>query len=312
MFRFLGPTPGRLLQPWPEMTPAALPNDWPFKAQSSLVSTGRQRFWVTDTGPKDAPALLLLHGTGASGHSFARTLPGLSQTYRVITPDLPGHGCSPGFAGRLNLDAMAQDLWTLLDTLQIRPQAIIGHSAGAAIGLRMAELRPVPQIIGLNAALGEFDGAAAFLFPIIARGLATLPFAASAITAFFGRPGTVERILTGTGSPLDAEGRARYLRLVRDPDHVTGALGMMADWRLQGLLNRLPQTQTQVTLIASEGDRAVPAQVSIDAANRIPGARLHLLPKRGHLAHEEAEDGLSALILNALMPDPRTTAPPRT
>jgi magnesium chelatase accessory protein len=301
MFRFPAPTPGRSLQLWPEMTPAALPNDWPFKAQSSLIQSGRHRFWVADTGPKDAPLILLLHGTGASLHSFRRTIPGLSQTYRVITPDLPGHGCSAkGFQGRLSLDAMAQDLWTLCDTLLIQPQAIIGHSAGAAIGLRMAELRPVPHVIGLNAALGEFDGAAAFLFPILAKGLATLPFAASAITAFFGRPGTVERILTGTGSPLDAQGRAQYLRLVRDPGHVTGALGMMAEWKLQGLLNRLPQTKTQVTLIASEGDRAVPPQVSIDAAKRIPGAKLHLLPKLGHLAHEETEDGLSALILDSL------------
>jgi magnesium chelatase accessory protein len=283
------------------MTPAALPNDWPFKAQSSLITAGRHRFWVADTGPKDAPTLLLLHGTGASLHSFRRTIPGLSQQYRTITPDLPGHGASAtGFTGRLGLDAMAQDLWTLCDTLKIPPEAIIGHSAGAAIGLRMAELRPVSHVIGLNAALGEFDGAAAFLFPIIAKGLATLPFAATAITAFFGRPGTVERILTGTGSPLDPEGRAQYLRLVRDPDHVTGALGMMADWKLQPLLNRLPQTTTKVTLIASEGDRAVPAQVSIDAAKRIPGAKLHLLPKLGHLAHEETEDGLSALILDSL------------
>ena len=283
------------------MTPATLPADWPFKAQSSLIQSGRQRFWVTDTGPRDAPTLLLLHGTGASLHSFRRTIPGLSQTYRVITPDLPGHGASAtGFAGRLSLDTMAQDLWTLLDTLHINPKAIIGHSAGAAIGLRMAELRPVPRVIGLNAALGEFDGAAAFLFPILAKGLATLPFASSAITTFFGRPGTVERILTGTGSPLDPEGRAQYLALVRDPDHVTGALGMMADWKLQGLLTRLPETKTKVTLIASEGDRAVPPQVSIDAAKRIPGAKLHLLPKLGHLAHEETEDGLSALILDSL------------
>jgi magnesium chelatase accessory protein len=283
------------------MTPASLPDDWPFKAQSRLVTTGRHRFWLIDTGPPDAPALLLLHGTGASGHSFHRTIPGLAATYRVIVPDLAGHGCSAtGFDRRLGLDAMAQDLWTLLDTLKIQPQAIIGHSAGAAIGLRMAELRPIPQVIGLNAALGEFDGAAGILFPILAKGLATLPFAASAITAFFGRPGTVERILTGTGSPLDAQGRALYLRLVRDPGHVTGALGMMADWRLQGLLARLPQTKTQVTLIASEGDKAVPAQVSIDAAKRIPGAALHLVPKLGHLAHEETKDGLSALILDRL------------
>lgn len=313
MLPFPAPMPGRLPQRWPEMTPAALPADWPCKAKSSLVTAGRHRFWVADSGPRDAPTLLLLHGTGASLHSFRRTIPGLSETCRVITPDLPGHGASAtGFQGRLGLDAMAQDLWTLCDTLQIQPEAIIGHSAGAAIGLRMAELRRVPHVIGLNAALGEFDGAAGILFPIFAKGLAVLPFAATAITAIFGRPGTVERILEGTGSPLDPEGRAQYLRLVRDPDHVTGALGMMADWRLQPLLNRLSRTQTKVTLIASEGDRAVPALVSIDAARRIPGARLHILPKLGHLAHEETEDGLSALILETLSCDGSPETPPRT
>jgi magnesium chelatase accessory protein len=283
------------------MTPAALPADWPFKAQSSLVTAGRHRFWTIDTGPKDAPVLLLLHGTGASGHSFRRTIPGLAQTYRVIVPDLPGHGGSAtGFAGRLGLDAMADDLTGLCDTLAVQPQAVIGHSAGAAIGLRMAELRPIGQVIGLNAALGEFDGAAAFLFPILAKGLAALPFAATGITTLFGRPGTVDRILAGTGSRLDAEDRAMYLRLVRDPDHVTGALGMMADWRLQGLLSRLPAQKTAVHLIASENDRAVPAVVSTDAAKKLPDVKVTILPHLGHLAHEETDDGLSGLILDSL------------
>jgi magnesium chelatase accessory protein len=282
------------------MTPAALPNDWPFKAQGSLVTAGRHRFWVIDTGHKDAPALLLLHGTGASGHSFHRTIPGLATTHRVIVPDLPGHGCSAtGFAGRLGLDAMAADLWTLCDALEVRPHAIIGHSAGAAIALRMAETRPTP-VIGINAALGEFDGAAGVLFPILAKGLASLPFVATAAVGLVGRPSSVERILAGTGSPLDPEGRAMYLRLVRDVDHLNGALGMMADWRLQGLLSRLPSLQSPVHLIATEGDRAVPPDVSSEAAKRLPNARLTLLPNLGHLPQEETPDGLSALILDSL------------
>jgi magnesium chelatase accessory protein len=282
------------------MNPSTLPADWPFKAHARLVTAGRHRFWTIETGPNDAPALFLLHGTGASGHSFRLTIPRLAEHHRVIVPDLPGHGCSAtGFSGKLGLDAMAADLWALCDTLSIRPQAIIGHSAGAAIGLRMAETRPT-QVIGINAALGEFDGAAGLLFPIMAKGLANLPFAATAITAFFGRPGTVERILAGTGSPLDPEGRAMYLRLVRDPDHVTGALGMMADWRLQGLLSRLPMLQSPVHLIATDDDRAVPPQVSQDAAKRLPNARLTLLPDLGHLPQEETPDGLSALILDSL------------
>lgn len=288
------------------MQPSRLPSGWPNKDRSRALQVGRLRFWLIDTGPPpDAPAapvLLLLHGTGASGHSFHRTIPALSRRYRLIVPDLPGQGCtaSPGFR-RLGLDDMAKDLWALCDALGIAPLCIIGHSAGAAIGLRMAELRPIPcGVIGLNAALSEFDGAAGFFFPLLARGLARMPLAASAISALSGRPGAVDRILAGTGSPLDPISRAMYLRLVRDADHVTGTLGMMAQWRLQGLMARLPQMESPVWLIASEGDRAVPAQVSADAARRMPNCQLVILPKLGHLAHEEAEDGLSGVIGDCL------------
>lgn len=284
------------------MNPQRLPPDWPYRDAAQSLRVGRLRHWLVDTGPRDAPVLLLLHGTGASGHSFHRTIPGLAERWRVIVPDLPGQGCtiSPGFR-RLGLDDMAEDLWALCDALKVSPEAVIGHSAGAAIGLRMAEMRPIPLgVIGLNAALGEFEGAAGLLFPLLARGLASLPMAAGAMAALWGRPNTVNRILAGTGSPLDPAGRAMYLRLVRDPDHVTGTLGMMAQWRLQGLLSRLPAMAFPVCLIASEGDRAVPPQVSVDAARRMPQARVILLPKLGHLAHEEAADGLSGEILGCL------------
>lgn len=286
------------------MHPRNLPPDWPFLAQSRALTIGRLRWWLIEAGPAEAPCLLLLHGTGASGHSFCRMLPGLMARYRVIVPDLPGQGCtaSPGFR-RLGLDDMAQDLWALCDALSVAPQAIIGHSAGAAIALRMAEMRDVPRgVVGLNAALGEFDGAAGVLFPLVARGLANLPFAARGISALWGRAATVDKILLGTGSPLEAPARAMYLRLVQDPDHVTGTLGMMAAWRLQGLLARLPALQGRVVLIASDKDRAVPAKVSEDAAKAMPDARLILVPGLGHLAHEEAADGLSGLVLDALAP----------
>lgn len=284
------------------MHPDKLPPDWPFRARARAVVVGRLRWWLIEDGPPDAPALLLLHGTGASGHSFRNTIPGLAPRYRVIVPDLPGHGCtnSPGFR-RLGLEEMAHDLWQLCDHLETAPVALIGHSAGAAIALRMAELRPVPQgVIGLNAALGEFDGAAGVLFPLIAQGLARLPLAASAIAALWGRPATVNRILASTGSPLDPAGQTQYLRLVRDPDHITGALGMMAAWRLQDLLARLPQNQTRTCLIASDRDRAVPANVSEQASAQMPNSRLVMLKGLGHLAHEETPDGLSGAILDCL------------
>jgi magnesium chelatase accessory protein len=288
------------------MDPRRLPPDWPFRALGRMTRAGPHDWWVIDTGPPpglpDAPALLLLHGLGASGHSFRRMIPGLAARFRVIVPDLPGQGCTrAGNRARLGLDPMAQDLATLCRALGAVPGAVIGHSAGAAIALQMAANAPIPAVIGINAALGDFDGAAGVLFPLMAQGLALMPFAASAMSRLGGTEARIARLLAGTGSPLDAAGRAQYLALVRDTDHVAGALGMMSQWRLTGLRRRLPGLGSRVLLIAARGDRAVPPAVSHDAARSIPGATVLDLPG-GHLVHEEMPDGLSALILDWLQP----------
>lgn len=290
------------------MDPACLPPDWPFRSDARRLRAGPHDWWLVDRGPPGAPVLLLLHGLGASGHSFRRMIPGLCDRWRVIVPDLPGQGCTrAGAAQRLGVLPMAEDLWRLCDALGVAPAAILGHSAGAALALQMALLRPVAAIVGINAALGRFEGAAGVIFPAVAQGLASLPFLPAVLARLWGTARRVDGLLASTGSPLDAEGRAQYLRLVRDPDHVAGALGMMAQWRLESLLVRLPEIRTRTLLIAGRGDRTVPPQVSRAAARRLPAAELREMAG-GHLLHEEAEDGLSAPILawlQTVMPSPR-------
>ena len=108
-------------------------------------------------------------------------------------------------------------------------------------------------------------------------------------------------MLAGTGSPLDDEGQAQYLRLVQDPAHIAVALAMMAAWRLDGLLARLPGIEVPTLLIAAEGDVAVPPQASREAALRLPGAELRMVAGYGHLPQEEAADGLAHVILPWLL-----------
>lgn len=287
------------------MDPRDLPADWPFRSAGRRLRAGPHDWWLIDHGPAEAPVLLALHGLGASGHSFRRAIPGLAARYRVIVPDLPGQGCSrAGASNRLGCAPMAEDLWRLCEALGVLPAVVLGHSAGAALALQMTLMRPVGAIVGLNAALGRFEGAAGVVFPVVAQGLAALPFLPTALARLWGTQHRVDRLLASTGSTLDAEGRAQYLRLVQDPDHVAGALGMMAQWRLDALLVRLPEIRTRTLLIAGRGDRTVPPQVSRAAARRLPAAELRELPG-GHLVHEEAEDGLSAAILHWL----QTVAP---
>ncbi len=274
-----------------------IPQDWPRREHSHLIRCRPHEWHVQIFG--DGPDLLLLHGAGASSHSFhqlAAYLPG----YRLIIPDLPGHGLSrAGGMLRLGLDAMADDLTALCEDQGWWPRAIIGHSAGAAIALRLAEIMPRSPgaLVGINAALGPFDGFAGWLFPKLAKAMSTSPFVAAIVTRLSSQHAQVARLLASTGSPLDAEGVAAYHRLVSRISHVEGTLGMMAQWQLEPLLERVPRITVPTLLIASTQDRAVPAQVSARAAERLPRGRYAEIAGRGHLVHEEAPQAVAALIL---------------
>ncbi|WP_434612614.1 alpha/beta fold hydrolase BchO [Tabrizicola sp. M-4] len=279
------------------MPPDRMPPDWPFRAQTRRIAARPHDWNVIDTGG-DGPALLLLHGAGGAGHSFRNLIPLLAPRYRVIVPDLPGQGFTrSGARGRYGIDAMAEDMATLCQDMGVAPLALIGHSAGAALALRMASLLNPRGIVGINAALGAFDGAAGVMFPLLARVLAVTPFIPHVVARLWGNPATVAKLLTATGSPLDATGQAQYLTLVRDATHVDGTLGMMAQWRLDDLMRQLPTIATPTLLIASSGDLAVPARISQDAARHMPAATYAELPGHGHLVHEEAAAEVADLIL---------------
>jgi magnesium chelatase accessory protein len=163
-------------------------------------------------------------------------------------------------------------------------------------------------VVGINAALSTFDGAAGVMFPLLARVLAVTPFVPTFVSRLWGNPATVARLITSTGSRIEAAGLAQYLTLVQSRDHVEGTLGMMAQWKLDGLMARLPAFRTPTLLIASTGDRAVPSRVSRDVAAGVRAAKYAELPKLGHLAHEEAAPKVAVLMLDWLAQQKATAA----
>jgi magnesium chelatase accessory protein len=242
--------------------------------------------------------LLLIHGAGGATHSFRHLIPLLAAQYRVIALDLPGQGFTRlGARHRCGLDAMAEDIATLATQQNWPPATIIGHSAGAAIGLALAERIPTTAVIGINAALGGFDGVAGWLFPALARALSVIPFVPHMFSKLAGTPRQVHQLLASTGSQIDAEGEAQYLHLLQNPDHVAATLAMMAQWNLDGLLRRLPRQTAPCLLITAAADRAVPPEVSQGAAARRPNTQWINLPSGGHLVQEEAAQQVAAPIL---------------
>ncbi len=261
--------------------------DWPNRAASRFVDAGGLRWHVQTMG--SGPVALLLHGLGASSHSWRDVAPLLAERFTVVVPDLPGHGFTDQATGDgMSLGGMGRAIEALLATLQHMPVVAVGHSAGAALLARMAlDARLSPDVIvSFNGAFVPFGGLLRVFSPV-ARFLASTSLAAEIAAARGRDPVTVRRLLDGTGSSLDARGAALYARLVRSPAHVAGALAMMANWDLDTLQHDLPRLRVPMRLFAASNDRNVPPAQADRIARLLPDARVERLAGLGHLAHEE-------------------------
>lgn len=262
---------------------------WPNRHASRFVACRPHRWHLQEMGT-GAP-VLLLHGAGASTHSFRDLMPELARDFRVLALDLPGQGFTrPGNRMRLGLDAMAEDIAALMAHEGVAPQALVGHSAGGALALRLAEILPEPPraVVGLNAALGKFRGVAGWLFPVMAKVLALNPFTATLFARTASSDASVRALIRSTGSTLDAQGLALYRALLADRAHVDGTLGMMAQWQLDPLLQGLERHTVPTLFLTGARDAAVPPDTSARAAARMAAAEWHDDPTHGHLLHEEA------------------------
>lgn len=280
-----------------------LPN-WPLSHLSRRVICRPHQWHVQEDGTGDT--LLLIHGAGGSAHSWRDILPRLAQSFHVVALDLPGQGFTrPGSKGRYSLPLMSQDILSLCAAEKWRPRAIIGHSAGAALALSLAdhsarERGESPAVLGINAALGRFDGVASWLFPLLAKVLALNPLTAPVFVMGRGHPARARRLIDSTGSTLTEEGYALYGRLIADRVHVDGTLQMMAQWNTDALNDRLGAIEARCLLIGCDNDKAVSPRISSEAATRLGDAEYLHLPDLGHLAHEENPDLLARVILKWL------------
>lgn len=275
----------------------AVAGTWPNAGHSRFVRASGLVWHVQRLGMTGAPKCLLVHGTGASTHSFDALMRLLAERFDVLAPDLPGHGFTSEARGRvLSLPGMADALAGLLDTLDFAPAIAAGHSAGAAILIEMAlggRIEPA-ALIGLNSALEPIEGNA--IFSPLAKALFVNPFTAHTVAFQARHTRLPRRLLANTGSALDEATIGHYETLVGMPSHVAGALGMMANWDLEPLQRRLADLKTPTTLIVNEDDRMVPPRVSRHAATLTNSATILSLPSGGHLAHEAAPHQFAEII----------------
>jgi magnesium chelatase accessory protein len=278
------------------------PGDWPQRAHSRSLKVGAIDWHLQMAG--HGPLILLLHGSGASAHSWSAMLPLLASHAMVLAPDLPGHGYTAGAPyDALTLPRLRESLTALIDALKLpRPTLVVGHSAGAALALRWAVDAPWPP----KAVLG-------FAPSLVAPPLRTMqwlapfvhPFATSRpvtrlLATLAGPTGFVDMLLDSTGSRLPASQRKAYRHLFSHASHVRGAMSFMAAADLPSLLPACRHLPCAAHFVLGDNDRWIPERplrallertfVQADV-QRWPG---------GHLVHEEAPQRAAKRVLDLL------------
>jgi magnesium chelatase accessory protein len=235
------------------------------------------------------PVVLLVHGTAASHHSWRDVIPFLAIDHHVIAVDLPGHGGTlHRSSADLRLQRMGQGVSALLKVLNVVPDIVAGHSAGAAVLAWTAshDWSQLSRYVSFNGAFYPFGGVAGSLFSPIAKLVAFNPFVPRLLSKVASRA-TVEKLLRDTGSSISAEGVDLYFQLFKQERHVAAALGMMAAWDLRGMDDNLPRIKADCIFVSAKGDLAVPPDTADRAAGRCRKGKVLHIDGFGHLLHEE-------------------------
>lgn len=271
-----------------------VPADWPLRSVSRGVTLGSMRWHVQQLG--SGPPCLMLHGTGASTHTFRDLAPLLAEHFTLLMPDLPGHGFTDACGDASpSLDNMARAVSGLMRALKFEPTVVVGHSAGAAVAtnLVLGERHRVQHLCGLNGAFFPFNEGVGALFSGAARLFSIVPGLPRLLTLKARDMDAVTHLMRSTGSEIDARGVALYAALLRDPNRVKEVLRMMGHWDLSRLVPDMVAAEQagmlpRLHLLIGDRDRTVPPTQAQKIQSLIPSATLDVFAGFGHLAHEEA------------------------
>jgi 2-succinyl-6-hydroxy-2,4-cyclohexadiene-1-carboxylate synthase len=234
------------------------------------------------------PPLVLLHGFTQTRQSWRRTVAALDGRYRAVVPDLPGHG-QMSERRPASLAATLAYLRALVD----EPHLLAGYSMGGRIALHAALARPerVRRLVLLGASPGLADPAEREERRRADDALADR-IEAIGVEAFAEEWG---RLPLWEGQPDRVRAAANADRLRNTPASLADALRGLGTGALEPLWDRLGELPMPVVLIAGERDakfRAIAEQM----AERIPDARVEVVPGAGHAAHLERPDLVAAAI----------------
>ncbi len=251
----------------------------PIPYTERMVSTSFGETYLLEAGQKDAPPVLLLHGSCSNSAMWIGDIPVLSGQYRVVCADIIGEaGNSDPYRLTLTTDEYARWVGEVLDALEVRRSAIIGNSLGGWIALQTASLFPerITHLV-LIAPAGLVPIRPGYLFRLLFHALR-------------GKKGkeSLSRLMFGK-EDIPAEA-IEVSNLIMDNYHpIMGALRVLTD-------NELNRLSMPVLYIAGANDVTADTKKAAGRLERcVPDVVINRIPNHGHVIYDAMDQALPFL-----------------
>lgn len=275
--------------------------------QRELTLRGqRNTYRTTDSSPPDAPVVLLVHGIAGNAAQWDAIIPALAERYRVLAPDLLGHGQSAKPRTDYSLGAYAVGLRDLLLALELEHATVVGHSLGGGVAMQFAYAYPTmcerlvlvssgglgKEVHGLLKAV-SWPGAEWVLPLISARQVQSI---GSGISRRFARLGVhagpdVAEMLRSFGSLSDPGARKAFLHTIRG---VIDAAGQRVSARDRLYLARLIPS----LIVWGSKDPIIPVEHGEFAHRAMPSSRFEVFDGVGHFPQMQRPDEFARVLLD--------------
>lgn len=254
---------------------------WGFAETSIPSPVGMLTLFTAGSGQP----LLLLHGAGDHAGAWAKTAPALlaSRRYRILIPDLPGHGTSEPAEGPLNMEIFLAAVDTIIDRAGSAPMILAGNSLGAWLSFIWTDLHPerVERIVAVNG--GPITG--------IREELTLRPTNHAEARAIW------EALVDAAYWQIPSMGLDELIRKGR-----AGAISRLDSGRMRAFVldGRLDGFLTPVDLIWGESDRMVPLEYARRVEAGLPAVRLTTIPRCGHVPQLECAGRFNTVLQHVL------------
>jgi pimeloyl-ACP methyl ester carboxylesterase len=262
---------------------------------SEFIQVDDVRFHVRETGPKDGPAVMMLHGFGSSLHTWEPWSSTLSKQYRTIRFDLPGFGLTePDPTADYSDERGMHLLAALMDRLSIARTVLIGHSMGGKLAWMFAAKHPerVSKLILISPDGFESDGFEYGKKAVVPMLVRLLPYT---LPTFMVRMNLAPAY--GDPSALTDDALTRYRDMMLAPGSRNAMIARMEQVELQPPEALLSRIQVPTLLVWGEKDAMIPVGNAKEYSKALPDSRLVTLPQAGHLPHEETPEQSLAPVL---------------